>query len=90
MTLATRDLFKEPLAIDELARLATLAPGGVRSLLSTRSAQYKALGLHRKSASDRELLALMAKEPRLIRRPLVVIGRRLIIGSDQQAFGELG
>jgi regulatory protein spx len=87
---APRDLFRERLTADEIGRLAALAPGGVRSLLSTRSAPYRVLGLDAKRVSDRELIALMAEEPRLLRRPLVVADRRLIIGFDRRAFDELG
>lgn len=81
-----RDLFKQPLAAAEIRALARHAPEGVRSLLSTRSTQYKALGLDRKKVSDDELVALMAREPRLIRRPLVQAGDRLVIGFDREAL----
>jgi arsenate reductase-like glutaredoxin family protein len=82
----TRDLFKQPLDQDEIRRLATLVPGGARGLLSIRSPQVKALGLDRRQVSDDQLIALMAKEPRLLRRPLLHHGRRLIIGFDRNAF----
>ncbi len=87
---SARDLFKEPLTADEIRHLATLAPGGLRALLSTRSPQYRALGLEKRPVSDRELIALMAKEPRLLRRPIAVAGGRVIIGFDQRAFDEIG
>ena len=86
----TRDLIKQPLSVDEIRALAALHPDGVRGLLSTRSTQLKALGLHRKPVSDGELVALMAKEPRLLRRPLVVDGRRLVVGFDREALESLG
>jgi Spx/MgsR family transcriptional regulator len=81
-----RDLFKQPLTTTEIRALAGRAPDGVRSLLSTRSTRYKALGLDRKKVSDDELVALMAKEPRLLRRPLVQAGERLVIGFDREAL----
>jgi arsenate reductase-like glutaredoxin family protein len=46
--------------------------------------------LDRKPVSDAELVALMAKEPRLLRRPLVVDGRRLVVGFDREALESLG
>ena len=81
-----RDLFKQPLTAAEIKALAARAPGGVRDLLSTRTAQYKALGLDRKKVSDDALIAMMAKEPRLLRRPLTETGQRLIIGFDGSAL----
>jgi arsenate reductase-like glutaredoxin family protein len=86
----TRDLFKQPLTAAEIRALAARAPDGVRSLLSTRSPQYKALGLDRRQPSPAELVALMAREPRLLRRPIVDLGDRLVIGFDRAAFDALG
>jgi Spx/MgsR family transcriptional regulator len=82
----TRDLIKQPLTPAEIRSLAALTPLGVRGLLSTRSTQLKALGLDRRQPSDAELIELMAKEPRLLRRPLVVAGRRLVVGFDREAL----
>jgi Spx/MgsR family transcriptional regulator len=90
VTFTTRDLFKEPLDADEIRRLAALVPDGVRGLLSIRSPQVKALGLDRRQVSDRELVALMAKEPRLLRRPLLHDGRRLLVGFARDAYAEVG
>jgi regulatory protein spx len=90
VTFTTRDLFKQPLTEDEIRRLATAAPGGARGLLSTRSPQVKALGLDRRPVSDDDLVALMAREPRLLRRPLLHDGRRLIIGFDRDAYAAFG
>jgi len=86
----TRDLFKQPLTTAEIKALAAKAPGGVRGLLSTRTSQYKALGLDTKKVSDEQLIALMAKEPRLLRRPLTLAGNRLVVGFDGAALEALG
>lgn len=84
-----RDLFKEPLTAAEIRVLAARVPDGVRGLLSTRSTQYKALGLDRKKVSDGELISLMVKEPRLLRRPILDLGDRLLIGFDRTAYEAL-
>jgi len=85
----TRDLFKQPLTAAEIKALAAKSPDGVRGLLSTRTSQYKALGLDTKPVSYAELIALMAKEPRLLRRPLTLAGHRLVIGFDGPALEAL-
>ena len=82
----TRDLFKQPLSAAEIRTLAARAPEGVRSLLSTRTAQYKALGLDKKLPGDDALIAMMVKEPRLLRRPLTLAGQTLVIGFDGPAL----
>ena len=85
----TRDLFKQPLNAAEIRALAARTPEGVRGLLSTRTAQYKTLGLDKKKPGDEALIALMAKEPRLLRRPLTLAGQRLIVGFDGPALEAL-
>jgi arsenate reductase len=84
-----RDLFREPLSVAEIRALAARHPEGVRGLLSTRSTQYKAMGLDRKTVSDAELTALMAREPRLLRRPILDLGDRLVVGFDRAAYQAL-
>ena len=86
----TRDLFKAPLRPDEIRRLAGLVPDGVRGLLSIRAPQVKALGLDRRQVCDDELITLMAREPRLLRRPLLQDGRRLVVGFSADAYASLG
>ena len=39
--------------------------------------------------SDAELIALMVKEPRLLRRPILDLGDRLLIGFDRTAYESL-
>ena len=90
VTFTSRDLFKEPLTADEIRRLAALLPDGVRGLLSRRSPQVKALGIDRRPVGDRELIALMVKEPRLLRRPLLLDGRRLVVGFTKDAYAGVG
>ena len=86
---ATRDLFKAPLSAADIRELAALHPDGVRGLLSTRSTQYKALRLDQRTPSEAELVQMMAREPRLLRRPLVRAGRRLVVGYDAEALARL-
>jgi arsenate reductase-like glutaredoxin family protein len=43
----------------------------------------------RGKATDAELIALMAKEPRLIRRPILTDGSQIVFGFKQGAYDEL-
>jgi arsenate reductase len=82
-----RDMSVDPLNTDELRRILGGRP--VRDLVSTRSPQYKELGLADKHLSDDEWLDQMAANPYLIRRPTLVHAHRLIIGFDKAAFAEI-
>lgn len=66
------------------------AKTSVQNLFSWKSPTARQMGLTPGSRSDGELLALMADEPRLIRRPLVLAGDRLIIGADLKALSTVG
>ena len=69
--IADRDFFKDPFSADELRALAGSSP--ISDLFSMKSPSVKKLGLTPERMSEQELLDWMLKEPRLIRRPLVVV-----------------
>ncbi len=74
------DIFRRRLTADDLRELLDGRPAS--DLFSWKSPQAKLRGITPGSKSDEELLALMAEEPRLIRRPIVRAGRKLVIGAD--------
>ncbi len=84
--LAERDIFKEPLTEAELVELTAMRP--IRDLFSFKSPSFRKLGLDPESLTDRQMMSLVMGDPRLIRRPLVVTGGRIIVGNDQAALME--
>ncbi len=60
----------------------------MRDVVSVKSPAYKKMGLDRREVSDEELLALMVEEPRLLRRPLVVIDGKPVVGFDREKLSE--
>ena len=76
-----RDYAKAPLSAAELKDL--FAGRDPRDFLNQRSPAFKAMGLAGKSLTPAEALALMAKEPNLIKRPIVVAGKEMIAGFDR-------
>ena len=76
-----RDYVKNPLSAAELRELFKgLDP---RDFLSTKSPAFKARGLAGKKLTADQAIKLMAEDPNLIRRPLVVAGKELIAGFDR-------
>jgi arsenate reductase-like glutaredoxin family protein len=67
--------------------MARLHPEGLRGLLSRRSARARALGVDPGALGEAELLELLAREPGLLRRPLLTDGRRLVVGYDPDELG---
>ncbi|MGB8685062.1 MAG: ArsC/Spx/MgsR family protein [Candidatus Binatus sp.] len=77
-----RDYAKIPLRESELKDL--FAGRDPRDYLNPRSPAFKAMGLEGKSLTPEQALALMAKEPNLIKRPIVVVGKEMIAGFDRE------
>jgi arsenate reductase-like glutaredoxin family protein len=79
--LEERDYARDPLDLTELRDL--FKGRDPRDFLSTKSPAFKAMGLQGKTLTAEQALKLMAQEPNLIRRPLVVVGREMIAGLDR-------
>jgi len=77
-----RDYAKVPLSASELKEL--FAGRDPRDFLNARSPAFKAMGLTGKSLTAERALALMAKEPNLIKRPIVIAGEEMIAGFDRE------
>jgi regulatory protein spx len=85
--LKERDLGKQPLSEDELKAL--FAGRDPRDFLNPRNELYRSMNMKEKPPSAAEAIRLMAKEPNLIRRPLVVRGKRMVAGFDERALTDL-
>lgn len=83
----SRDLFGKPLSENELRVL--VRRGGLDHVFSWRSPTARARGLTPGTLSEDAAVRLMAAEPRLIRRPLIDSGDRLIVGADAAAIAAL-
>ena len=78
--LEVRDLGKQPLSEEELDRLIGERP--YLEFLNPKNELYRAMKMKEKPPSRTVSLRLMAQEPNLIRRPIVVRGKRLVVGFD--------
>ena len=79
-----RDFFAEPFTEEGLRTL--LGTTTAREAFAARSPTVKKLGLNLDALSDDALLRLMVEEPRLIRRPIVVIDGQLIPGATEKSL----
>jgi arsenate reductase-like glutaredoxin family protein len=88
-TVEERDYFKEPFTEAELLDLvAEVGEPGVSAVFAARSPSLKKMGLTAAELSDDRKLSLMLDEPRLVRRPIIRLGDRLIIGASVKAITE--
>ena len=82
-----RDLGRDPLSIAELQAL--FRGHDPRAYLNPRNELYRRMKMKEKPPSREETLRLMAREPNLIRRPLVIRGAVRVAGYDEAAFETL-
>jgi len=82
--LVERDLGKQPLSEAELRNL--FADRDPREFLNPRNELYREMKMAENPPSPPETIRLMAKNPNLIRRPIVVRGRDKVLGFDEKAL----
>src|ERR671923_792676 len=74
------DFHVEPLSEDEIRELVRKTGRPARELFRAREPVYQELGLADREVEDDEAIALMAENPALIQRPVVVRGDRAVLG----------
>ena len=85
--LELRSLDDERLSETELQQL--IGERDYREFLSTRNKLYRERKMGEHPPSRAEAIRLMAGHPNLIRRPVVVRGKRIVLGYDEVAYREL-
>ena len=84
-----RHLFREPPTREELLEIIKRTHNGLDDILSTRSRTFKELNVEIDDLTVSQLLDILHDEPRLLRRPILVDGEKLIIGYNKHAMEEL-
>ena len=82
-----RDIGKDRLTEDELEAL--IGDRDYKDFLNPRNDLYRERNMKEKPPARAEAIRLMAKEPNLIRRPVVIAGGRMVLGYDEPALRAL-
>ena len=85
--LELRDLDKQRLTEGELEEL--IGDRDYKEFLNTRNELYRSRKMKDYPPSRAEAIKLMAKEPNLIRRPVVIRGAQMVLGFDEAAYRKL-
>jgi arsenate reductase-like glutaredoxin family protein len=81
-----KDILAEPPSRQVLGEIAKVTPGGPKEMITTRTDSPDYLKhLAGKSLADDQLLDLLATVPNLLRKPLLVEGKRALQGVDDPA-----
>lgn len=82
-----RDFFKVPFTAAELEKLVSDRP--IAEFISTRATSYKTTGWDKKPPTKKQAIKAMLQDPTLLRRPILVIGKKRVIGWSQEAYAKL-
>jgi Spx/MgsR family transcriptional regulator len=82
-----RDLGKERMSAAEIEKL--IGRRDHREFLNTRNELYRQRKMKENPPSREETVRMMAEEPNLIRRPVILCGGRIVLGFDEEAIKSL-
>jgi arsenate reductase len=82
-----RDLTKHRLSPEELEKL--IGRRDYKRFLNSRNQVYRAKNMKEDPPSREQAVQMMAKEPNLIRRPVIVAGGRVVVGFDEKGMARL-
>ena len=85
--LELRDLAKDRLTADELDKL--IGDRDYKLFLNTRNEIYRERKMGERPPSRAEAIRMMAAEPNLIRRPVVIRGGQMVLGYDEEGLKKL-
>jgi len=69
-----------------LRGLAQTANSTVKDLINIKSQAYKKIKPDLAGMKDAEVIQLINSEPRIMKRPVLSDGQRLVIGFSEEAF----
>jgi arsenate reductase len=84
---AVRPIVDEPPTQEELARWIPASGLSVRKWLNTSGQSYRALGKEKvDAASDAELVKWLARDGKLVKRPVAVVGGKVLVGFKPDEY----
>ena len=83
-----QDIKFEKISASQLDQLKKLA-GSYEALFSRRALKYKSMGLKDKVLSEKDYRDLILQEYTFLKRPVVVNGKKIFIGSEKKTVEAL-
>lgn len=79
---AERNIFSEPLSIDEIKEILRMTEDGTDEIISTRSKAFQELNVQLDAMPLQDLYELIRESPGLLRRPIMLDEKRLQVGYN--------
>lgn len=78
-----RNIFQEPLSLQEIKEILRMTEEGTEDIVSTRSKAYSDLNLEISELSLNDFYRIVQEQPGLLRRPIMIDEKRLQIGFNE-------
>ncbi|MFS0655663.1 transcriptional regulator SpxA [Bacillus sp. 179-C3.3 HS] len=78
-----RNIFSEPLTIDEIKEILRMTEDGTDEIISTRSKVFQKLNVNVETMPLQQLYKLINEHPGLLRRPIILDEKRLQVGYNE-------
>ena len=82
-----REYGKNPLSERELREI--IGDGPIENFLNTRTPLYRERNMKQKPPSKDEAIKLMLKDPNLLKRPVIIKGKKKLTGFNEAEVNEL-
>ncbi|MCL6636680.1 MAG: Spx/MgsR family RNA polymerase-binding regulatory protein [Alicyclobacillus sp.] len=82
------DVVQQPPSLAQLRAWAQQL-GGVEPLINRKGTRFRELGLKDQALSDEQWLTLLSQDGKLLKRPVLVAGGRVVAGFDRLAYEAL-
>jgi regulatory protein spx len=78
-----RNIFSEPLSIEEIKEILRMTEDGTDEIISTRSKIFQKLDVNLEAMPLQDLFELIKDNPGLLRRPIILDEKRLQVGYNE-------
>ncbi|MGG3564091.1 transcriptional regulator SpxA [Neobacillus rhizosphaerae] len=78
-----RNIFSEPLSMEEIKAILRMTEDGTDEIISTRSKTFQKLNVNLDSMPLQDLFGLIKDNPGLLRRPIIIDEKRLQVGYNE-------
>ncbi|AUJ29304.1 MAG: transcriptional regulator SpxA [Liquorilactobacillus hordei] len=78
-----RNIFSEPLNINEIKQILQMTENGTEEIISKRSKAYQKLNIDLDEIPLKQLFTLIQENPGLLRRPIILDEKRLQVGYNE-------
>ncbi|GMA49453.1 arsenate reductase [Alicyclobacillus contaminans] len=86
---AFQDFVVQPPSREQLQSWVDKLGQGIGPFVNTKGTRYRELGLKDKQLSDAEWMELLTMDGKLLKRPVLVLDDRVIVGFDKEQYDKL-